>query len=75
MYNKMTSVDDIKALSTLQILGEQIKDLVERIDVQQVENNELKDKVRLYRNKFRLYRYLLVINGVLCGYAMSHILC
>ncbi len=70
----MTSVDDIKALSTLQILGEQIKDLVERIDVQQVENNELKDKVRLYRNKFRLYRYLLVINGVLCGYAMSHIL-
>ena len=71
----MTTVDNIKALSTLQILGDQIKDLVERIDVQQVENNELKDKVRLYRNKFRLYRYLFVINGVLCGYAMSHILC
>ena len=71
----MTTIDDIKALSTLRILGDQIKDLVERIDVQQVENNELKDKVRLYRNKFRLYRYLFVINGVLCGYTMSHILC
>lgn len=65
---------DLKALTTLQILGEQIKDLVKHIDDKQDENDMLKEKVRLYRNRFRLYRYLLVINGVLCGYAMTHIL-
>jgi len=65
---------DLKALTTLQILGEQIKDLVKHIDDIQVENDMLKDRIMKYKKYMRLNRYLLIINGVLCGYAMTHIL-
>ena len=65
---------DLKALTTLQILGEQIKDLVKHIDDIQVENDMLKDRIMKYKRYMRLNRYLLIINGVLCGYAMTHIL-
>ena len=66
--------EDIKILSTVQILGEQIKDLVTHIDNVQDENNLLKHKIRTYKNIIKLNRYLLIINGVLCGYAMTHVL-
>ena len=66
--------EDIKILSTVQILGEQIKDLVTHIDNVQDENNLLKHKLLRYKNIIKLNRYLLIINGVLCGYAMTHVL-
>ena len=65
---------DLKALTTLQILGEQIKDLVKHIDDIQVENDMLKDRIMKYKKYMRLNRYLFIINGVLCGYVMTHIL-
>lgn len=67
--------EDIKALSTLQILGGQIKDLVKHIDVIQDENDMLKDKIKYYKRRLRLNGYFFIINSVLCSYAMSHILC
>jgi len=66
--------EDIKILSTVQILGEQIKDLVTHIDNVQDENNLLKHKLRTYKNIIKLNRYLLIINGILGAYTMTHIL-
>lgn len=69
------NAEDIKALSTLQILGCQIKDLVKHIDDIQDENDILKDEIMKYKRFMKLSRYFLIVNGVLCSYAMSHIFC
>jgi len=70
----MNTDNDVKALSTLKLLGEHIKDLVRHIDAIQDDNELLKDRIMKYKRYMRLHRYLLIINGVLCGYAMTHIL-
>jgi len=70
----MNTDNDVKALSTLKLLGEHIKDLVRHIDAIQDDNELLKDRIMKYKRYMRLNRYLLIINGVLCGYAMTHIL-
>ena len=60
--------EDIKILSTVQILGEQIKDLVTHIDNVQDENNLLKDKIKYYKRRLRLNGYFFLVNTVLASY-------